>query len=85
MFGNSISRLMPRGKRSVRNSRFGRAQGEGFCLFLYREHEKISRGDMADIKNVSDACPAITSRLFYPALCKGKAWIHLDIAERRCG
>ena len=82
MFGNSISGLMAQGEAFCQEflDSAGRT-GERFCRVpWYREHEKMIESDMADIKNVSDACPAITAGLFIRHFAKGKPWIHLDIA-----
>lgn len=82
MFGNSISGLMAQGEAFCQEflDAAGRT-GERFCRVpWYREHEKMIQSDMADIKNVSDACPAITAGLFIRHFAKENPWIHLDIA-----
>ena len=46
-----------------------------------REHRKMIKSDVADVKNVgADCCGSITAGLFIREFCEGKPWIHLDIA-----
>ena len=82
MFGSSISGMMAEGEEFCQKflAAAGRS-GERFCRIpWYKEHEKMIESDMADIKNVSSACPAITAGLFIRHFAAGKPWIHLDIA-----
>lgn len=82
MFGSSITGLMADDEEFCREllEAAGRS-GERFCrVSWYREHEKMIESDMADIKNVSSSCPAITAGLFIRHFAAGKPWLHLDIA-----
>lgn len=82
MFGSSITGLMADGEEFCQEllAAAGRS-GERFCrVTWYKEHEKMIESDMADIKNTSPSCPAITAGLFIRHFAAGKPWIHLDIA-----
>ena len=46
-----------------------------------REHEKMIKSDVADVKNVGGGCcGTITAGLFIRSFCEGRPWLHLDIA-----
>lgn len=82
MFGNSISGMMAQGEEFCQKFlAAAEYTGERFCRVpWYREHEKMIKSEIADIKNVSDSCPAITAGLFIRHFAGEKPWIHLDIA-----
>ena len=82
MFGSSITGMMAEGEAFCKELlAAAECSGERFCRVpWYKEHEKMIESDMADIKNVSDSCPAITAGLFIHHFAAGKPWIHLDIA-----
>ncbi|MEG2775838.1 MAG: leucyl aminopeptidase [Cellulosilyticaceae bacterium] len=47
----------------------------------YKEHEKMIKSQIADIKNMGESyCGTITAGLFIREFTEGKPWIHLDIA-----
>jgi len=82
MFGNSITGMLADGEEFCQEllAAAGRS-GERICRIpWYKEHEKMIESDMADIKNVSSSCPAITAGLFIRHFAAKKPWIHLDIA-----
>lgn len=82
MFGNSISGMMAQGEAFCQEFLAASERtGERYCRVpWYREHEKMIKSEIADIKNVSDSCPAITAGLFIRHFAGEKPWIHLDIA-----
>lgn len=55
---------------------------ETYLRFPYhKEHEKMIKSNVADIKNIgSDCCGTITAGLFIKEFCEDLPWIHLDIA-----
>lgn len=55
---------------------------ETYLRFPYhKEHEKMIKSNVADIKNIgADCCGAITAGLFIKEFCEDLPWIHLDIA-----
>lgn len=47
----------------------------------YKEHEKMIKSQIADIKNMGESyCGTITAGLFIREFAEDKPWIHLDIA-----
>lgn len=82
MFGSSITGLMADGEGFCRELLAAADRsGERFCrVSWYKEHEKMIESEIADIKNTSPSCPAITAGLFIRHFAAGKPWIHLDIA-----
>ena len=48
---------------------------------FYREHTKMIKSSIADIKNTGEKfCGTISAALFIREFCEGLPWIHLDIA-----
>lgn len=60
---------------------------ERYLRFPYgREHLKLLRSNVADIKNIGgDYCGTITAGVFLKEFTDGKPWLHLDIAGTAWG